>query len=79
MQSLNDGFKREKDLAIFLGSFSNPEAAQKIIKRENPDIASSDEDWENTTNIVRQEILKDLEREQNENPNRKRRKRHVIR
>jgi len=42
---------------IFLGSFSNPEAAQRIVKSENPDHSSSDEDFDKATEGVRNKII----------------------
>lgn len=41
-----------KSIAILTGSFSNPEAANKMIKDQNPDFASSDEDFEKSIQMV---------------------------
>jgi hypothetical protein len=38
-----------KSYAVLTGSASNPEWARRIIKSDNPDFESSDEDYENTT------------------------------
>lgn len=47
--------EKDKALAILIGSFSNPEAAKKIYKKENPDFKSNDKDWEESWKAVQQE------------------------
>jgi hypothetical protein len=51
--------EQKKDQAILIGSFTNPEAAQKMVKSENPDYASSDKDFDAATKLVRDQIKKD--------------------
>jgi hypothetical protein len=62
--------KRMRDHALFIGSFSNPEAANKYYKLENPDFKSTDE--EETAKMVRKQILE--EEKQKSGKGRKRRK-----
>jgi hypothetical protein len=69
------GIEKELDklraLGILIGSFTNPEAAQKMMKRERPDYATTDEEFERSYKMVE-------ETKTEENP-RKRRRRKVIR
>ena len=39
-----------RSYAILQGSFANPEMAKKMIKAENPEFESSDEDFEKVSN-----------------------------
>jgi len=66
-----------KALGILVGSFYNPEAANKMIKQEKPDFESTDEDWDDTSKMIREEALKDLQeggRRRKRRRNRKKRK-----
>lgn len=63
-----------KSVAILIGSFSNPEMAQKIIKKERPDIESSDEDFDASFEMVRQSVKE----EESIKNNKHRRKRRLI-
>jgi hypothetical protein len=54
---LQEEAEREQQLAIFLGSFSNPEAAQKMHKDQNPDYQSTPDQAEKTSEWVREQIL----------------------
>jgi hypothetical protein len=67
-----------KALGILIGSFYNPEAANKMIKQEQPDFASSDEDWDETSRMIRKDALEDLQ-EGGRRRKRRRNKRKVIR
>jgi len=58
-----------RNQAIFIGSFSNPEMAQKIIKIESPDYKATDLD--ETSKMIHEQIL---EEEETKNPGRNRRK-----
>lgn len=40
--------------AILIGSFTNPEAAQKMVKSKTPDFASTEEDVQKSVEIMRQ-------------------------
>ena len=57
-------------LGILIGSFANPEAAQKMLKRENPDFSTTDEEFERSYEMVEQSPI--------EKPGRKKRKRKII-
>ena len=48
--------ERMKSQAILIGAFFNPEMANRMLKQERPDFKSSDEDWEDTTKYVREQI-----------------------
>lgn len=56
-----------RSYSILQGSFTNPELAHKMIKSENPDFESSDEDFDKLSNEM-------LERNKKENKHRRRRK-----
>lgn len=47
------GLENARAQAILTGSFSNPEAAHKMIKLENPDFSVSEEDFEKTLEIIK--------------------------
>ena len=72
-QDHEDKNEMYKAFSIFLGSFSNPEAAQKMLKKETPDYHSSDEDFEESTRMV----IADREREEKEKQQNKRRRRVI--
>lgn len=52
--------KRDRALGILIGSFTDPDAAQKMIKRERPDFVSSEEEQEDVIRQIHDEALKDL-------------------
>ena len=58
---------------IFLGSFSNPEAARRIAKSEEPDHESSDEEFDKAAEGVREKIL-----EADSNKGKKKRKKRKV-
>lgn len=60
--------------AILTGSFFNPEMAYKMLKQDHPDITSTD--LEETSNMVREQILKD--EKEKEKAQKKRKKRKVV-
>ena len=62
-----------KQQAILIGSFFNPEAANKMIKNDKPDFKSTDLD--ETSRIVHEEILK---QEKDKNTGKKHKKRKVV-
>jgi len=62
-----------RNQAILIGSFFNPEAAQKMIKDENPDFVTTDLD--ETSAMVRESIL---EQERENKKGKKRKKRKVV-
>lgn len=78
-QDLIDKNEFAKSFSIFLGSFSNPEAAQQMLKQENPDYGSTDEDFEESTRMVLEAREKHNQEEVSKNkPKRRRRRRKVI-
>lgn len=66
-----EAFEMARSQAILIGSFSNPAAAQDMLKSENPDFASSDEDFEQSLRLIEENKKKTL-------PKRKRQKRKAI-
>lgn len=58
-----------KSQAILIGSFTNPDAAKAMIKSENPDFESSEEDFEKSLKMVL------ADREKNKPVKKKRRQR----
>jgi hypothetical protein len=63
--------EKERNQAIFLGSFSNYEMAVKMVKAENPDMKTTD--FEATTQMVREQIIESEKASKN-----KRKKRKVV-
>jgi hypothetical protein len=71
-QDLEDKNEFAKSFSIFLGSFSNPEAAQKMLKKDNPDYSSTDDD----ESIKR--VLDDRKKQQEQEAPKRRRRRQVV-
>lgn len=46
-------------VSILVGSFINPEQAQKMIKADNPDFSSSDEDFMKSLELVKMAAKQD--------------------
>ena len=63
--------ERLRNQAILIGSFFNPEMAQRMVKDERPDFKTTDLDQ--TTQMVRDHILKEEEK-----ANRKKRKKRKV-
>lgn len=63
--------ERLRSQAILIGSFFNPEMANRMIKSENPDFQTTD--VEATSKMVREQII-EAEREKRRNKKRKKRK-----
>ena len=61
--------EKMRQFGIFVGSFSNPEMAQRLIKAENPDHDTTDLDQ--TSKKVRQSIIDSMKK------NRKKRKNKI--
>lgn len=69
-QDLEDKNEFARSFSIFLGSFSNPEAAQQMLKKDTPDYGSTDEDFEESTRMV----LEARKQEERTKPRRRRRR-----
>jgi len=65
-----------KNYALFIGSFSNPELAQKYVREEKPTFQSSDEDFEESTRMMLRDRDKKIKME--EKPRRRRRRRQIL-
>lgn len=65
-------FELARSTAILIGSFTNPSAAQDMLKSENPDFASSDKDFEQSLKIIEESKKKE------EQKKRKRQRRKVV-
>lgn len=52
-------FEKERAHAILIGSFTNPEQARSMIKKDKPDIVSSDEDFEKLSQEIHEQIVKE--------------------
>ena len=46
IEDQNQKHKFARDYSVFLGSFSNPEAAKKMHDKDDPDYALSDDEFE---------------------------------
>lgn len=64
-------FELARSQSILIGSFTNPSAAQDMLKSENPDFASSDEDFERSLQMIK-------ESKKNQVRKRKRQQRKII-
>lgn len=71
---LEDKNEFAKSYAILQGSFANPEMARKMVKLDNPDFESSDEDFDK----VSKSIVEKNRQELKEAPKLKRRKRKLL-
>jgi hypothetical protein len=74
MHKIENELETNRATAILTGSFSNPEMAQKMVKKDRPDFEVSDEEFDMATDVVRQSILE----EENAKNNKHRRKRKLI-
>jgi len=78
IEDQNSKHKFARDYSVFLGSFSNPEAAKQINKRDDPDYALDDEEFEKSWERViadRDKVLnKDVNKVENEGKLRHRRR-----
>lgn len=63
-------FERERNLGILIGSFTNPEAAQKMVKKDHPDVVATEDEAEENK-ALKELILK-------EEKVKKKRKRRVV-
>jgi hypothetical protein len=66
-----EAFEMTRSQAILIGSFHNPTAAQDMLKSENPDFASSDEDFEQSLRLIEENKKETL-------PKRKRQRRKAL-
>lgn len=71
---LEDKNEFAKSYAILQGSFANPEMARKMVKLDNPDFESSDEDFDK----VSKSIIEKNRQELKEASKLKRRKRKLL-
>lgn len=55
LQDQEEMHKTYKDYALFLGAFFNSEMANNIWKSDNPDHASTDKDFEKSTEVLAQQ------------------------
>lgn len=65
-----EAFEMVRSQSILIGSFSNPAAARDMLKSDNPDFASSEEDY--------QDSLKLIEENKKNTKQRKRQRRKVL-
>jgi len=52
IQDLEEKHSFARNYAIFNGSFTNMEMAQRIISEDNPDYESTEEDFDESTKMV---------------------------
>lgn len=50
-----EAFELTRNQAILIGSFSNPAAAKDMLKADDPDFTSSDEDFERSLKMVEED------------------------
>lgn len=61
-----------EDYSIFIGSFSNPAMAQKIIKGKNPDHQMSDEDFDKLSHKIKNQNKAEIQEKMSKLTRRKR-------
>lgn len=61
--------------AIFTGSFANPEMASKLVRKENPQFKSSEQDFDESYKLIEKSIA---EEEENKGLRVSKRKRRVL-
>ena len=49
-------FEFARSQSILTGSFTNPEAAKKMLKQDSPDFSSTDEDFEKSIKMIEDKI-----------------------
>jgi hypothetical protein len=76
IEDQNDQAELAKNHAYLLASFWNPEAVQEILGNGNSH-KSTDEEYEDSLRIVREQSIK-LEKDQDKSIKRKRRRKHNI-
>ncbi len=72
--SIEKDLEKWKALGILIGSFSNPDAANKMMKKERPDFSTTDEEFERSYSMVENTSMVDHSETGN-----KRRRRRIIR
>lgn len=70
-----DDAELAKNHAYLVGSFWNPEAVKQLVNGDTHQ--STDEDFEESSNMVREFTLKQLQNKEKQNTGRKRRKRSL--
>lgn len=85
LEDIKEKIELTKDHAYLIGSFTNPEAVKKLLDDSNNTITSSDEDLEESSNMVLDNTIKfnvskdNAEIIQENNPNTiRKRKRKII-
>ena len=77
IEDLEEKNEFAKNYTILQGSFTNPEMAREMIKKENPEHVSSDEDFSESIRWM-EESQKKSEEEDSKNKG-KRRRRRILR
>lgn len=60
LQDLEEKHKFSESYAILQGAFYNPEMAKKMLKKDNPDYESTDEDFEKASRMILEEDNKSV-------------------
>src|SRR5690242_20690636 len=60
-----------KNIAVLSGYFSNPELAQKYIKDMNPTVASTEEEFEQSTQMMLEDRAKWMKEQKNKHRRRR--------
>ena len=53
IQDQREHYELKKNIAILIGSFSNPEAAKKMLNVDGSTVTTSDEDFESSWKMVK--------------------------
>jgi hypothetical protein len=56
IQDQREHYDLKKNIAILIGSFSNPEAAKKMLNASDSTISTSDEDFEGSWKMVQKPV-----------------------
>ena len=74
VQDLEDKHEFAKGYSIFQGSFTNPSMARDMIKKDNPEHMSTDEDFEESMRMVLEDRNKTKPKETKRRRRRRRKK-----
>lgn len=74
--SIEKDLEKWRMLGILIGSFTNPEAANKMMKQERPDYVSSDADFAKSIELA-ESMAQEIDKQKTQNKHR-RQKRRVV-
>lgn len=73
-QDIMDKHEFARSFSIFVGSFSNAEAAQQMLKQDNSSFKSTEADFDESTRMV----IEDRKRQEDATQPKRRRRRQIV-